>query len=169
MLKRILPIIIGIGLIAGCQSKGKQETTTNAPAAPATPAPVAGAESYPSLPVDTLKMLWEKCDYIDFIPYEFSFTMSQNEKSAIQSMLGHIATEVPVINPACQPMGRIFYQVDGKNALEADLYIGDECIYYIFYEKGKKAYANKLTDQGIQFFRSIFSQAIEGLKKQQGQ
>lgn len=166
-------LLFMITMASACQDKAastQQNQATSAPA-PNTPAPgqaSAPAESYPSLPISTIEMLWAKCDYIDFIPYEFDFTMSQSEKTAIQGMLGHIAEEVPVIDPNCKPIGRIFYQVSGKNEMEGDLYIGPTCIYYIFYVNGKKTYANKLTDQGIQFFRSIFSQALQG-QQQQGQ
>ena len=159
-------LVFGAALFLGaCQqqssSSSKDQTSASSPTAPQAATPAGSAEQYPSLPVSTLEMLWEKCDYIDFIPYEFSFTMSQSEKAAIQGMLSQIAEEVPAVDPACKPIGRIFYQVAGKNALEADLYIGTTCIYYLFYENGKKAYANKLTDQGIQFYRSIFSQALQ--------
>lgn len=172
MNRRFLLILAIATLLGACRqndstSNSQQQgaSTPNTTSATQAQQQPGSAEQYPSLPVPTLEMLWEKCDYIDFIPYEFSFTMSQSEKTAIQGMLSHIAEEVPTIDPSCKPIGRIFYQVSGKNALEADLYIGATCIYYLFYENGKKAYANKLTDQGIQFYRSIFSQALQ----QQGQ
>lgn len=148
--------------IASCQPKSSDAGTTGtAPAAntaevPASPA--TSSVSYPSIPLDTLMMLWEKCDYIDFVFYNLSFSMSQDEKEGIQSTLRHIAEDVPKINENCAPLGRIFFQVDGKNAAEADFYIGENCLYYIFYENGKKTYANLMTESGKNFFANIFAQ-----------
>lgn len=169
-MNRFFLLFFVVALVASCQPKAsnadqpaeanpeaQQQATTTQPPNPAS----TGGQSYPSIPLDTLTMLWEKCDYVDFVFYNFNFSMSQDEKVGIQSTLRHIAEETPVINPSCPPMGRIFFQVDGRNALEADFFIGDECLYYIFYDNGKKAYANKMTDMGKNFFASIFSQMMK--------
>lgn len=168
-MNRIVLLFLVMGLFAACQPKASdadQATTANTENQQQAPAPqnpaTSAAISYPSIPLDTLTMLWEKCDYIDFVFYNFNFSMSQNEKVGIQSTLRHIAEETPIISPDCPAaIGRIFFQVDGRNALEADIHIGDSCLYYIFYDGGKKAYANKMTEMGKNFFANIFAQMMK--------
>ncbi len=119
--------------------------------------PPAGEKLYPGLPLDTLQMLWNRCDFIDYVFYYKNFSVSQNQQADIRASLRHIADEAPAIVPSCQPIGRIFYQVEGENRLEADLYFQEGCTYFIFYENGKKAYANTMMPAGIQFFNQIMS------------
>lgn len=134
--------------------------TTTPAAAPTQPAATTAGPTYPSLPKERLQYLWDNCDYIDFVFFTFDFSMSQEEKSAIQSTIGGVAAEAPVIKPSCQPIGRVFFQVDGKNVEEADLIMGEGCVYYIFLQDGKHAYANMLTEKGVGFYRNIFTQLM---------
>ena len=106
--------------------------------------------------------MWEKCDFIDFIFYYMSFSMSQNKQASIRGTLQHIADQPAEIKSDCRPIGRIFYQVEGENVLEADLFFSEGCMYFIFYEDGKKAYANSMTPAGFQFFQNVFSQVQKG-------
>lgn len=174
-MNRILLLALVIGVLCSCQPKSpggdQAENTTNQPAqvteqAPASTTPAASAVQYPSVPLDTLMMLWENCDYIDFVFYNFNFSMSQHEKEGIQSTLRHIAEETPTIVDDCPAIGRLFFQVDGRNALEGDIHIGPHCLYYIFYENGKKAYANKMTEMGKNFYASIFQQMLKSTESQ---
>lgn len=137
-----------------CKNTAKEQPTEST--TPASPAPAAATVSYPSVPLDTLQMLWEKCDYIDYIFYGRNFSMNQSEQAAIRAALSHISDEVPTINPACQPTGHLFYQVEGENRLEADLYFQQQCVYFVFYDQGKPAFANKMTPQGLNFFQQVF-------------
>lgn len=121
----------------------------------------AGERKYPSVPLDTLTMLYEQCDYIDYVFYYTNFSVNQSDPQAIRSALSHIAEEAPAIKPSCQPVGRLFYQVEGENRLVADLYFDREagCVYYIFLEDGKPAYANKLMPAGINFMSNLLERA----------
>jgi hypothetical protein len=113
--------------------------------------------AYPSIPLDTIAMLWDQCDYIDYVFYYQDFSISQNQRGDIQLALRHISEEPPVIDPKCQPQGRIFYQVDGVNRLEGDLFFSQGCAYFIFYDKGKYTYANRIMPEGISFFNRVFN------------
>ncbi|NUQ25145.1 MAG: hypothetical protein HUU34_14455 [Saprospiraceae bacterium] len=161
---RLLYFIAFILLTAtACQQAPKAPDQPTAPAAQAAPAaPATPTEQYPSIPMAEIQELWNTCDYIDFIFYEFNFSMNQSEKLAIQSTIGHIAEETPLLTTACKPIGHVFFQVEGKNVLDADLYLDDQCVCYVFYKNGKKVYANKLTQQGVDFYRNIFSQVMKG-------
>jgi len=158
---RIFCLFAFAGLMLwGCQEAPKKENQ-EAAATPATPA--AGAVLYPSISIDTLKMLWTQCDYIDFVFYNLSIAVSQNEPNAVKSTLQHIAADVPAINNACKPEGRIFFQVAGRNALEGDFYLGANCAYYIWFKDGGKTpfAANSMTQLGADFFKDLFSKALQ--------
>ncbi|MCB0639854.1 MAG: hypothetical protein KDC54_24695 [Lewinella sp.] len=130
------------------------ETTTEQPAAT-----VQGTVEYPSIPASTMRYLADSCDYIDFIFYRANFSMSQSEGGAIRNTLAGVSTQPPVINPNCQATGRIFFQVQGINAVEADFFIENGCAYYIFLEDGQYKYANLMTQQGFGVYQNIINQA----------
>jgi hypothetical protein len=134
-------------------NQAEQATTTQGD----TEAAKQGEQLYPSLPLDTLVALYNECDFIDYVFYYTNFSVSQSEKKDIQTAIRYISEEVPLINAGCKPQGRLFFQVDGENRLEADLYFAPECTYYIFYKEGKPAFANKLMPGGIQFYNNIFN------------
>lgn len=115
--------------------------------------------SYPSIPMATVQMLFEKCDYIDYLFYYTNFSVSQKTKADIQQAITHIAAEPPVIRFDCKPIGRVFYQAEGESLLEADLYFDENCIYFLFMEDGKPAYANRMMPNGIAFFNQIMQHA----------
>lgn len=157
--KLILTVItfFTIGSLMSCgggsaaEGEAQQDSTAEQPA--------AAAPTYPSIPADTLRMLFTECDYIDYVFYYTNFSVSQKEKGDIQTALTYIASETPEINPNCKPVGRIFYQVEGENRAEADLYYTEQCIYYVFLEDGQPAYANRIMPAGINFYNKIFSSA----------
>ena len=155
-----------------CSSGGADTETADAveeplmpPAAP--PAPADAAKIYEPIPVDRLEYLFYNCDYIDYVFYQTNFSLSQSEKEAIQATLVAIGADAPVIDPSCQPIGRIFFQVDGQNAEEADIYLSSQqCLYYIWMEDGKPAYANVMTEQAVKFYANVFQQVQQGAPQQ---
>ena len=139
---------------AGCKEHSEdQKTDRDLP--PASPA--ISQVYYPSIPDSTMQMLWEQCDFIDYIFYDLDFSMSQDQQTDIRNALKHISRATPVTDPACKPVGRIFFQVKGENAAEADIFLDSRCQYYLFYKNGEQAYANALTPQGVQFYEYVFS------------
>ncbi|MCB0587490.1 MAG: hypothetical protein KDD06_19505 [Phaeodactylibacter sp.] len=150
-------ILTGFLILSGCQSGQPKQESGQESREEASSGQPAGEKPYPSLPLDTLQMLWNQCDYIDYVFYYKDFSVSQNQQSDIRASIRHISEEVPAISPSCQPVGRIFYQVQGENRLEADLYFSPECSFFVFYEDGKKAYANAIMPAGVQFFNQVLS------------
>lgn len=134
-------------------SKAEQETSTQGNTVPVQ----QGEHLYPSIPLDTLVALYNECDFIDYVFYYTNFSVSQSEKSDIQTAIRYISEEAPLINANCKPQGRLFFQVNGENKMEADLYFEPDCTYYVFYQDGKPAFANKLMPGGIQFYNNIFT------------
>ncbi len=163
MLQKLFFAFLLAGLTACGPSGGSaSEKTTEPPTGPAPAAADPTTVRYPGLPLEKVERLWETCDYIDYIFYGMNFSMSQSEQPAIRASLAHIAEEPAPINPDCNPTGHIFYQAQGENQLEADLYFQEKCVYFVFYEDGKPAYANKMTSTGLQFFKTVFARIREG-------
>jgi len=143
-----------------CKSEGSSLETTKTPTGhwPAAPAaPALAATQYPSVTEAIMKNLYDNCDYIDFVFYNTNFSMSQNQQAAIRSTLGTVSTTPATVLANCQPIGRLFFQIDGKNAEEADLFYGGDCLYYLFFKDGKYAYGNQLTEGGLTFYQKIFA------------
>ena len=156
-------VLVGIlAILFSCQpgqkEQGGDQQQNKEPASSQQP---AGEQLYPSIPLDTLQMLWAQCDYIDYVFYYKDFSVSQNKQVDIRGAIRYISEEAPVIPPACQPIGRVFFQVQGENRLEADLYFSQGCAFFLFYEDGKKAYANAMMPAGVQFFNQVMSAGIQ--------
>ncbi len=145
----VLPIVLW-----SCQNEAPK---SSASAKQETPTQPAGEKLYPSIDPARLVMLWDSATNVDVIFYNLSFSLSQNKQQDIRGMINTIDKEVPVINPACQAIGRIFFVVDGRNAVEADMYFQDGCHYYVFMENGKPKYANNMTEAGVNFFTNVFN------------
>lgn len=165
---RICCFIAVATLIWSCQdapkNEKKEDATTQA-------APAAGTSAYASISLDTLQMLWNTCNYVDFVFYDpaLNFSVSQQDPNAIKATLQHIAADVPVIKGNCKPDGRIFFQVNGRNALEGDFFLNQNCgIYYLWYKDGGKTpyAANSMTNEGIGFFQNLFNQIKQGTQPQ---
>lgn len=141
-------------LLFGCQSGEPDQ----AEAATEEPPAAAAQKTYPSIPDSTMQHLWERCDFVDYIFYELDFSVSQSSQSEIRKSLQHVSRVVPEIVPACRPIGHLFYQVEGENVLEADIFYSPECQYYLFYRDGEPAYANAMTPAGMQFYEYLLTQ-----------
>jgi hypothetical protein len=172
MNKYILILLLAV-IGWSCQGGQADQTTDSNPTSTSTPAaetndanasaPVAAA-TYPSITKEMVQMLWEKCDYVDFVFYYLNFSMSQKVQNSIRQTIAHISSTVPQIDPNCKPIGRLFFQAEGKNIAEADIFYSNGCAYYIFYENGQYAYANQMLPQGSKFYDNIFQQ-VQAQKK----
>ena len=148
----------------GDSANNDTSTEEPAPSTTTTPSttPPATAEElsspYPSITAEKMTYLFENCDYIDFVFHGTNFSMSQNQVPAIRSTLSGISTTPARVSASCQPVGRVFFMVDGENVEQADLFFGGTCIYYLFLENGAYAYGNQLTEAGYGFYQKIFQQ-----------
>ena len=160
---RNIPIIfLLIGSIfdfVGCKEKSNNTVATPAAAKPtATQAAAAAPPSLPSITIDEMRRLFDKCDYIDFIFYNMDFSMSVNDKSNVQRVINFVDKTQPAGNLTCPAMGRLVFQGNGEILLEADMHYDKTCQHFIFYKDGKKTYANNISQQGIQYFQQMFAQ-----------
>lgn len=122
-------------------------------------------EKLPSITLDILEKLFNECNYVDYLFYDSNFSMSISNVGSIRQTLSHIAEQTPTINPNCKPIGRIFYEIQGNTEIEADIFLNNQCQYYIFYKDNKQIYANNLTAEGVAHYNSIFQQARKMDKK----
>lgn len=164
-MRNLLPLLLLIVFFMSCNSGSQTETqetteTTEQPTTPETPA--VATKTYPPVPKDTMLMLAEKCDFIDVVFYYESFSLSQQKKNDILGSLGHISNEPAPVPENCKPIGRIFYQVQGVNRMEADLFFTQGCTFLLFYKNNEPTYANNLTQDGISFYSNVFSQVKGG-------
>ena len=165
MMQKFLFIVLVFSSLVMLQCESKEqapaeetettETTTITP--PTTQEAVTSP--YPSITEEKMRNLYDNCDYIDYVFYGTNFSMSQNQQPAIRSTLGGISTTPAKVLASCQPVGRVFFMIDGQNVEEADLFFGQTCLYYLFLENGTYAYGNQLTESGYAFYQRIFEQA----------
>jgi len=105
--------------------------------------------------------LYETADFVDYIFFDYDFSMNQGDQNAVKASVTFISDQMPVNIPAnCKATGRIIFQSKGEIVREADLYFSDNCHYYQFVdESNKPMHRNQMTDQGIAFYNQMFSQA----------
>jgi hypothetical protein len=157
MIKRILPFFVFAMFIFSCSDK--TESTGDNQTQQTTVADTPEAEALPLPPLQTLEYLFQNCSHIDYVFYELPFSMSLDDKGSIQRTLSHISTSVAPEKPSCKAMGRIFFDVGVETVLEADFYFSEGCVYFIFFEDGKKKYSSYMTPEAVQYMNNYISQA----------
>lgn len=117
--------------------------------------PAAGNHTYPSIDLDRLVYLWENATYMDATFYTLPISINQSELAQIQQTIATVGQDPLVLPTSCKATGHIWFQVNGKNIEEADIYFSPGCVGYIWYEDGKPAYSNQMTEGGINFYNNI--------------
>ncbi len=120
----------------------------------------------PSVTEDLMKEMWLTCTNVDFLFYNYSFSMNQTEPASIKNTLTYVSTSVPPeLDQGCQPVGRVFFVANGEELIEADFYLGNVCNYFLFYQKGKQVAANLMTPKGEEFLKNTIKQVNGGMPK----
>ena len=158
MNKYILYFFIGC-LALSCKSDGKKDNTS---ASPSIEIKNTKFENLPPLPQDKLRQLYADATYIDYIFYDLPFSISQDNKPSIHSNLQMISIEqMGGILKDCKSIGREFFHVGGNIAYEAEIYFQDGCYGYVFMDKQKPIYANKVSEAVMKFYSNIIAQAAQ--------
>lgn len=126
------------------------------------PSDFEGMETLPSIGLEVLENLWENCDFVDYVYYELPISASLDKQGSIRTAISHIE-ETPVAKlPGCKAIGRVFYQIEGENVLQGDIFFTKGCTYFLWVDKKGKYFAgNLMMDSAIQFFASNI-QAAQG-------
>ncbi|MFZ1751823.1 MAG: hypothetical protein WAU01_16610 [Saprospiraceae bacterium] len=125
-------------------------------------------EPIPGIPEEVMVKLLNECTFIDYIFHTLPFSLSQNEDPSIDQNIQFIDYERPLghIPKGCKAIARKFFMIQGKSAYDVDVYLSDQCKFYVFVDhKNKPIYANHMTAAGIKFYTQIINQ-VNGVKKQ---
>lgn len=155
---KIISFFLFAFFLGACSQNNEAGNAKADPATATKTSPTKGGENLPSITMEIMTKIFEESDYADFVFYNTNFSMSMDQKVSIQGTLRHVSEKVPLLNPKCKAIGRVFYQIEGENYMEADIFFEQDCKYYIFYENGKKSYANQMTQDGVNHYANIFSQ-----------
>ncbi len=157
---RYLYIMMICTLALACKQNSQSDTQ------PTNTKPVAKAAVPSELPPITQEQiieLYDKADYIDYIFFDWSFSMNQADSSAVKAAVTFIS-DLPVasFSPTCKPVGRIIFNSKGETMQEADLYFSEGCHFYSFVnEANRPAQRNQMTEQGQAFYQKMFAQALQ--------
>jgi len=167
-MNRIIPLLLLAFLFTCCQQNksGEQQAATSAAETSAATQP--STDTLPSAPFNLIEKLWKECTQVDYIFYNYPFTVSLDEKASIQYSVRHIAETPAPLKPECQPTGRVTYQINGNIVLEGNFYFSEGCTYFVFYKNQEKLYANYMMPEAVEFFNKQIKQGME-LQQKLGQ
>jgi len=164
MQTKIINILLGVIVVLGVLFLFKDKFQSQAdPVAANPPSPVEVAPTtnqLPKIPNEEGRYLYENCTYVDVTFNKLPFSMSIDNKPGIQSNLALIdaGAPAPILNAQCQALGTIYYDVNAKTVLAADIMYGDGCNYFVFKKDGKPVYANRMTSEAVTYFTNIITQ-----------
>lgn len=156
---RSLSALLFITLFCTCGPSPEKETAVETPAATNAP-----GVSYPSIALERLEYLFDNATYMDATFYNLPISINQSSLDQIRNTLAGISAAPATIAANCSPAGHIWFQVNGKNIEEADIYFQQGCVAYVWYENGKPAFGNEMTQDGVGFYQNI----INSVKQQTG-
>lgn len=159
MITRSLAALLLTSLLCTCGPSPEKETAAETPVTTA-----AQGVFYPSIEMSRLEYLYDNATYMDATFYNLPVSINQNSLPQIRTTLEGIGVDPATIAPSCSPTGHIWFQVEGKNIEEADIYFQQGCVAYVWYENGKPAYSNQMTQAGAGFYQNI----INSVKQQTG-
>jgi hypothetical protein len=151
----ILYLLLPIGLLSACTDGGKKSTDGVTVKAVESK---RGPHALPPMDKATYEQLQSTVTQVDYIFHSLPFSVNQTERPAIQTNLAMISPERANDVTGCPIFARESFQVNGEIVLEADIYFNEGCYAYVFYQGKDKVFANKITDQGKQFYNNLINQ-----------
>ena len=156
-----------VAFVFSCNNPGNQkeaQTKTE----PEPQAVDQGQIYLPSISMDDIQVLWDNANQVDYLYYELPISSNLDDQYSIQQSLRHVSeTPVPLsVKNKCKPIGRVFYKKDGEDLREADIYFTKGCTFFVFFENGKPAYSNLMTNEGLNHFNDIFEKLQKFQPKQ---
>ena len=158
MLHRALRLSLTLFLFTAVFACGSEQASTES--TPVERAPATEPEGFPRLQAEGMQLLLDSVDYIDYVFYELEFSMSMDNASGIQYALAQIGPEPALRKAGCKPIGRVFYQIKGRNAMAADMFFSQGCTYFEFIEGNKVVAANEMSAVGKEFLNNQFGQIM---------
>jgi len=141
----------------------KQGTTDSNAAPEESEIKATVASDLPAISQEDIIALYNGADYIDYIFFNWDFSMNQGDASAVKAAVTFISDQtVESFSPDCKPVGRIIFNGKGETLQEADLYFSEGCYFYSFVnESNRPSHRNLMTEQGQGFYQKMFAQAFQ--------
>jgi len=129
-----------------------------------------GGEITEALPQETLRLIAETGDYIDYIFHDYPISFSQGEPSAVRQVAAFIDPEPTSLPEGCEPTALVAFISQGEILAEGDLYFMDGCSHFVFFDENRNpTYAHPLRQQGKQYYESVLEQYFDAVQQQQQQ
>jgi len=158
MMNHYIYLLFVLLLIAGsCKESTKPAVDTSVKENSA-----ATQKILPPISKEEIIQLYETADYLDYIFFDFQFSMNQSDPNAVKAAVTFISNEGPKEVPAsCKAIGHLVFQQKGEIIKEADLFFTENCYFYAFTnDENRQTHFNAMTDQGIGFYQRMFTQAM---------
>ena len=121
-----------------------------------------------ALPQETLQLIAETGDYVDYIFNDYPISFSQSEPSAVRQVAGFIDPEPTSMPEGCEPTAIVAFISQGEVLAEANLYFTDDCSHFVFFDENRNpTYSHPLRQQGKQYYESVLEQYFDALQQQQ--
>lgn len=150
---RSLTTLLLISLFCTCGPSPEKEVAVAETPVSATPE----GTSYSSIELSRLEYLYDNATHMDATFYNLPVSINQSSLPQIRSTLAGVGVTPATISANCAPFGHIWFQVNGKNVEEADIYFQEECVAYVWYDNGKPAFGNEMTKDGVGFYQNIIN------------
>ncbi|MBC7884448.1 MAG: hypothetical protein H7X99_03190 [Saprospiraceae bacterium] len=157
-----------LSLVFGCRNKSKlpDETANNKTEESVS---VNKGPEIPGVPKEVLIRLLNECTYVDYIFHTLPFSISQAEDPSIDQNISFIDYTKPLghIPKECKSIGRKFFHIKGEIVYDVDVYLTNNCKFYVFIGKDKKPmFANYMTEAGVKFYAHMAQQARGSMNQQ---
>lgn len=152
-------VICSFLFVMACKDETKKPSQT-----PQKVAPVVDMSQpeIPGITREVLIKLLDQCTYVDYIFHSLPYSISQNEDPSIDMNISYIDYKRPLgrIPKDCKPIGRKFFHINGEIVYDVDVYLTNQCKFYVFMDKANKPiFANYMTEAGINFYADMASRA----------
>lgn len=146
-------------IVISCKSGGTDSNEASKTAVTKATVP----SDLPAISQEDIITLYNNADYIDYIFFNWDFSMNQADGSAVKAAVTFISDQkVESFSTSCKPVGRIIFNSKGETLQEADLYFSKGCYFYSFVnESNRPSHRNLMTEQGQGFYQKMFAQALQ--------
>jgi len=154
-----LSVICVILFLIACKEEAKKQPQAEQKVAPAVD---MSQPEIPGITKEVLIRLLDQCTYVDYIFHSLPYSISQNEDPSIDMNISYIDYTKPLgrIPKDCKPIGRKFFHINGEIVYDVDVYLTNQCKFYVFMDKNNKPiFANYMTEAGLKFYADMASRA----------
>ena len=110
--------------------------------------------------------LYNNTTFIDYLWHDLPFSVSQADPAAVKANVTFISPNgLSKLPKHCKSIGRKSYQFNGDIFMDADIYFGDGCAYYIFIQDNKRMWLNQISEDGQKFYTHLIQSGLEQRQK----